>query len=81
MFYFKNNVIKLELRNSLKETISKNEDALDYLQNRISTVDNLVKYNENDNVSKEELKNLKYIEFCLKYLDGLYRDNLKKVCK
>jgi hypothetical protein len=81
MFYFKNNVSKLELRNSLKETISKNEDALDYLQNRISTVDNLVKYNENDNVSKEELKNLKYIEFCLKYLDGLYRDNLKKVCK
>ena len=66
MFYFKNNVSKLELRNSLKETISKNEDALDYLQNRISTVDNLVKYNENDNVSKEELKNLKYIEFCLK---------------
>ena len=59
MFYFKNNVSKLELRNSLKETISKNEDALDYLQNRISTVDNLVKYNENDNVSKEELKNLK----------------------
>ena len=58
MFYFKNNVSKLELRNSLKETISKNEDALDYLQNRISTVDNLVKYNENDNVSKEELKNL-----------------------
>ena len=43
MFYFKNNVSKLELRNSLKETISKNEDALDYLQNRISTVDNLVK--------------------------------------
>lgn len=81
MFYLKNNVSKLELRNSLKETISKNEDALDYLQNRISTVDNLVKYNENDNVSKEELKNLKYIEFCLKYLDGLYRDNLKKVCK
>ena len=81
MFYFKNNVSKLELRNSLKETISKNEDALDYLQNRISTVDNLVKYNENDNVSKEELKNLKYIEFCLKYLDGLYRDNLRKVCK
>ena len=81
MFYFKNNVSKLELRNSLKETISKNEDALDYLQNRISTVDNLVKYNENNNVSKEELKNLKYIEFCLKYLDGLYRDNLKKVCK
>ena len=81
MFYFKNNVSKLELRNSLKETISKNEDALDYLQNRISTVDNLVKYNENDNVSKEQLKNLKYIEFCLKYLDGLYRDNLKKVCK
>ena len=69
------------LVNSLKETISKNEYALDYLQNRISTVDNLVKYNENDNVSKEELKNLKYIEFCLKYLDGLYRDNLKKVCK
>lgn len=81
MFHLKNNVSKLELRNSLKETISKNEDALDYLQNRISTVDNLVKYNENDNVSKEELKNLKYIEFCLKYLDGLYRDNLKKVCK
>lgn len=81
MFHLKNNVSKLELRNSLKETISKNEDALDYLQNRISTVDNLVKYNENDNVSKEELKNLKYIEFCLKYLDGLYRDNLKRVCK
>ena len=59
MFHLKNNVSKLELRNSLKETISKNEDALDYLQNRISTVDNLVKYNENDNVSKEELKNLK----------------------
>ena len=32
MFHLKNNVSKLELRNSLKETISKNEDALDYLQ-------------------------------------------------
>ena len=81
MFNFRNNVSKLELRKSLEETIKKNDIALDYLQNKISFVDNLVKYNENDDVSKEELNNLRYIEFCLKYLDGLYRDNLKKVCK
>lgn len=70
---------KKEIKKSLDDTIIKNNNALDYIQNKISKVQNLVDYNPDDFISIDELNNLKYIEFTLKYLDKSYKDSLRSL--
>lgn len=77
MFMFKKD--KNEIKKSLDDTIIKNNNALDYIQNKISKVQNLVDYNPDDVISIDELNNLKYIEFTLKYLDKSYKDSLRSL--
>lgn len=77
MFMFKKD--KNEIKKSLDDTIIKNNNALDYIQNKISKVQNLVDYNSDDVISIDELNNLKYIEFTLKYLDKSYKDSLRSL--
>ena len=76
---FKKNVSKVELIHSLKESIDKNAEALDYVQNEITRVSDRLEYVENDYVMEDTLKNLKYIEFTLQYLDSQYRKSLKQL--
>lgn len=75
----KKNVPKIELIHSLKESVEKNSEALDYVQNEITRVSDRLEYVENDYVMEDTLKNLKYIEFTLQYLDSQYRKSLKQL--
>lgn len=72
-------VSKIELQNSLLETLSNNDKALDYIKNQIFRTDNVLKLDPSDEVVQEQLNIEKYIEFTLNYLDKMYCDNLKKL--
>ena len=62
-------VSKLEEKNSILETLSWNDLALDYIQNEIYRMDNLHKYDPQDKQIKESLDVLNYIKFSLEYFD------------
>lgn len=79
MIDLRKKVSREELKKSLRESIEKNSEALDYVKNRIPVVENLVNYNSEDSISRDELRNLKYIELTLNYLHGMYEDSLKKI--
>lgn len=70
---------KLELKNSLLETLSHNNDALDYIQNQINASENVLGYMPEDKETQKRLNIEKYIQFSLNYLDKMYTDNLKKL--
>lgn len=74
-----NKVSNVELKNSLLISLQYNSDALDYIQDRILKVENFIKYNEDDDVSRNELSVLKYIEFTLEYVEDCYNKSLKQV--
>lgn len=75
----KNTCSKLELKNSLLETLKHNDDALDYIQNQIYASENVLGYMPEDKETQERLNIEKYIQFSLNYLDKMYSDNLKKL--
>lgn len=72
-------VSKLELKNSLLQSISYNDDALDYIQNQIYRTENVLKLDPSDTLVQEQLNTEKYIQFSLRYLDKSYTDSLKKL--
>lgn len=72
-------VSKLEEKNSLLETLSYNEDALDYIQNQIYQTNNILKLDPLDKEIEGRLNTEKYIKFSLEYLDKCYTDRLKKL--
>lgn len=72
-------VSKLEEKNSILETLSWNDLALDYIQNEIYRMDNLHKFDTEDEQIKQSLDVLRYIKFSLEYLDKCYNDRLKKL--
>lgn len=72
-------VSKLELKNSLLETLSHNDEALDYIQNEIYKTENILGYDPSDKQVQDTLNIQKYIQFTLRYLDKQYTDNLKKL--
>lgn len=76
---FGKNVSKLELKHSLLDTLSKNEIALDYIQNKIFNTENKLGVSPEDEILKSDLETEKYIQFTLRYLDKMYRDSLKKI--
>ena len=73
------NVSKLELKHSLLDTLKKNNNALDYIQNRIYDTENKLGVSPDDVILKSDLETEKYIQFSLRYLDKMYRDSLKKI--
>lgn len=72
-------VSKLELKNSLLESLDNNDKALDYIQNAIYRTDNILKLDPLDKSVQEQLNIEKYIQFTLNYLDKMYTDSLKKL--
>lgn len=73
------NVSKLELKNSLLETLSHNDDALDYIQNSIYNTENILGLDPLDKNVQARLNTEKYIQFSLKYLDTMYSNKLKEL--
>lgn len=74
-----NNVSKLELKNSLLESITLNDEALDYIQNQIYRTENVLGIDPLDKQVKRQLEIERYIQFSLNYLDKMYTENLKKL--
>lgn len=68
-----------ELINCLLQSLEYNTEALDYMKNEISRLEDLLKYNSNDAEVSRILKIYKYIEFSLKFLDDSYNESLKKL--
>lgn len=72
-------VSNMDLKNSLLISIQYNSEALDYIAERIKKVEDFIKYNEDDEVSKNELSVLRYIDFTLKYVDDCYYKSLNQL--
>lgn len=70
---------KLEVINSLKESIRKNSHALDSLENWINSLKYRINYNEKDFEAKEDLEVLQYMYITLQFLDKQYKDSLKRL--
>lgn len=73
------NVSNREIANSLLESLSYNDNALDYIKNQIYRTENILNYKPEDKEIQEQLKIEKYIEFVLKFTEDSYKKSLKKV--
>lgn len=73
------NFSKLELKHKLENSLNENNIALDCLENWIHFVEDRLGYNENDVELKEALEVLKYLQFCMLYLDKMYSQAYKEV--
>lgn len=71
-------VSKLEILHSLEDTIAKNEVALDCIVNWKNKVSDMLKYDDTQEDLQFDLEQLGYIEFCLRYLDDMYRKSYKQ---
>ncbi len=74
----KNKVGKQELIDSLKKSVRYNNDALDYVLEKVRIVSDTYKYTEAE-VDKKELDTLKYIETTLRFVGEQYNTNLKNL--
>lgn len=63
----------------LKETMSINTEALDYLQTCLNVVNDRLSYNEEDKQAQYDKKQLEYIKYCLYYLDDMYIKSFKQL--
>lgn len=81
MKVFNKNINKKELVDSLKKSIKMNSNALDYVENCINKCQDLLNYNENDLIAKNDLENLQYIKFTLIYLEKQYNESLRGLAK
>lgn len=73
------NVSKLELKNSLIESMQKNKMALDYTLRCIHRNEDILGYNSEDIMAQNDLQDLKYIEFILRYIEDSYRKSAKGI--
>lgn len=73
------NVTKKEKIQCLLETISQNNDAIDYIQNQIYCTENVLGYMPEDKEAQDKLKIEKFIKFNLEYLDKQYEKCLKEL--
>lgn len=72
------NVKSVEVLNSLRVTLSQNDEALDYVENNIRHTQDMLGYSPDDIILQQDLKTLQYIRFSLEYLDKVYTKTYKK---
>lgn len=72
-------VSKIELQHELKDTLEKNVNAIDYIEECLNKCNDRLGYNENDTEAVFAKKNLEYIKFTLYYLDKQYMKAFKNV--
>ena len=68
----------LEILHILEDTIAKNEVALDTVKGWRNKVSDMIKYDDTQDDLKFDYEQLSYIEFCLTYLDNMYRKSYKQ---
>lgn len=77
-FNIKNKVSNQELIDSLKKSVRYNNDALDYVLEKVRIVSDTYKYTEAE-VDKKELDTLKYLETTLRFVGEQYQTNLRNL--
>lgn len=77
-FNMKNKVSNQELIDSLKKSVRYNNDALDYVLEKVRIVSDTYKYTESE-VDKKELDTLKYLETTLSFVGEQYQTNLRNL--
>lgn len=78
---FNKKVNNKELAKALKESIEFNDNALDYIENEIRRKEDLLKITDISLDLENDLTNLKYIQFSLKYLQDSYENTLRSLIK
>lgn len=78
---FNKKVNNKELAKALKESIEFNDNALDYVENEIRRKEDLLKITDISLDLDNDLTNLKYIQFSLKYLQDSYENTLRSLSK
>lgn len=78
---FNKKVNNKELSKALKESIEFNDNALDYVENEIRRKEDLLKITDISLDLENDLTNLKYIQFSLKYLQDSYENTLRSLIK
>lgn len=66
-----------DIVNSLKESLSMNENALDYIQNQIYTTKNILGYKPDSEEYIDKLNTLKFIKFQLEFINDQYIRTLR----
>lgn len=72
----KKKIINYSDRKCLLESIQLNKDALDWCNNEVSRISDLLKYNENLVKEKDDLKQLQYITCVLKFVGGAFKNGV-----
>lgn len=75
----KKNVSKGELKASIIQSLEHNTEAIDYVENEINRLKDLLIYREKDEELSRVIKILEYIKFSLLYIDDCYNKSLKKI--
>lgn len=72
----KKGFVKYSDKNCIRESIKLNNDALDWCNNEINRISDLLKYNENLVKEKDDLKQLQYITCVLKFVGGAFKNGV-----
>lgn len=73
----KSKVNNKDIVNSLKESLTMNENALDYIQNQIYTTKNILGYKPEDKEIVDKLKTEEFIKFQLEFINNQYIRTLR----
>lgn len=76
---YMNNEQRNYICNSLLESIQHNDDAIDYMQNRIYRTENVLNYLPEDEETFELLQIEKFIKFELEFIGKQYKESLKSM--
>lgn len=79
MFNEKRMLKNKKLYESLKETLEKNANAIDFVTNEVTRLQDILAYDESNADARERLENFEYIGFCLSHLDGMYAKKYKSL--
>ena len=76
-FNFVKKVSKQDKIKCLKDTMKKNAEAIDYVEECLNIAKDRLSYNENDVQSQIDKEQLEYIKFTLYYLDKMYMKSFR----
>lgn len=72
-------VSNAQLRASIIQSLEHNVEAVDYVENELNRLNDLLKYREDDVELSRKIHILEYIKFSLLYIDDCYNKSLKKI--
>lgn len=74
-----NKIDNTQLRTSIIESLERNADAIDYIENEKNHLIDLLEYVESSHALSRSIEVLEYIQFSLKFLDDCYIKALSRI--